>query len=498
VPTRRLEVAALFALVVAFSYLVQPGGDNQKAHYAFVAALADGKPYVDEYVREPGLRTIDVTEVDGHLYATKAPGLAFASLPVYLVLERAGLVEDASPVTIVWALHLWSVVLPAIVLVLLVRRVAERLEPGTGLPAALILGVATLVLPFATVFFSHLLAATLGFAAFALLCFERREGQRLSLVTFAGLLAGLAITVEYPLGLVAVAVGIYALRHGDRLRRAAAYAAGALAGVAPMLAFNYWAFGSPTRLAYEGWKSDDAAAAEPFGGQFESFLPDPHVALALLLAPAGLGSLACAVVGAVLLYRRGVRAESLLVLGITAAYFVYNTVLLNPFGGASPGPRYLIPTLPFLAVALGPALRRIPGAALGLAVATGTFLAAATITSPLAAFDSQVVHRLRTGGYVRSVLDFVGIGGGAADLPFLLAVAFVAAVGVTALRPSLRRPDAPAFVVALVGWAVIGSQSRRVLEDNSYATDAVLLAAAAALIVSIVWVYRRGEPGLAP
>ena len=53
-----------------------------------------------------------------------------------------------------------------------------------------------------------------------------------------------------------------------------------LTGVAPMLAFNSWAFGSPTRLAYEGWESDDAAAAAPFGGQFESVLPDPHVVLA--------------------------------------------------------------------------------------------------------------------------------------------------------------------------------------------------------------------------
>ena len=358
--------------------------------------------------------------------------------------------------------------------------------------AALVLAAATLVLLFATVFFSHILAATLGFAAFVLLFFEELGRERLWGAALAGLLGGLAITVEYPLGLVAIAAGGYAVHDGDRLRRAAAYAVGGLTGVAPMLAFNSWAFGSPTRLAYEGWKSDDAAAAAPFGGQFESVLPDPHVVLALLLAPAGLGSLACAVVGAVLLFRSGVRAEPVLVLGVTAAYLVYNAVLLNPFGGASPGPRYLIPTLPFLAVTLGPAFKRIPGVVLGLAAATGVFLAAATITSPLAAFDSEVVHRLRTGGYVRSVLEFVGIGGGAGP-PVGAALATIAVVGFVTLKPFLRPRDAPGFVVAFLGWAVIGSQARRVLEDESYVTD-VVLAAAAALAASIAWIYRHAEP----
>jgi hypothetical protein len=493
VRTRSLQVAALVALAFAFSYLVQPGGDNQKAHYAFVRALADGKPYVDDYVRNPDLRTIDVTEVDGRLYATKAPGLAFAMLPVYLLLEASSFVANAEPETTVWVLHLWAVVLPAVLLILLVRRVTEELEPGLGLPAALTLGAATLVLPFSNVLFSHLLAAALGFAAFAILFLGRHGGQSLSRTAFAGLMAGLAISVEFPLGLVAIAVGIYAIRGGDRLRIALAYAGAAIAGVAPVFAFNTWAFGSPTRLAYEGWDPDDPAAAAAFGGQLETVVPDPHVVTALLVRPAGLGALACAVLGAVLLYRRA-RAESLLVLGVTAAYFAYNSVLFNPFGGASPGPRYLIPTLPFLAVGLGPAYRRIPGATLGLAVATGIFLAAATITSPLAASDSQVIHRLRTGGFVDSMLTFVGVDGGLADLPFLVALAVAGGVCFLVVRPYFRPPDHPAFWLALVGWGAIGFQSRRVLENESYASDAIFVGAALLLGIAIAAVYRRAEP----
>ena len=48
-------------------------------------------------------------------------------------------------------------------------------SPGYGTAAAVTLGLATLVMPFATLFFSHVLAAMLAFAAFALL-WREREG----------------------------------------------------------------------------------------------------------------------------------------------------------------------------------------------------------------------------------------------------------------------------------------------------------------------------------
>ena len=78
--------------------------------------------------------------------------------------------------------------------------------PGYGAAAAVLLGLGTLVLPFSTVFFAHVLSATLGMAAFSLLLRHRRGGAGTAAPAIAGVLAGLAIVVEFPLGIVAVAL----------------------------------------------------------------------------------------------------------------------------------------------------------------------------------------------------------------------------------------------------------------------------------------------------
>ena len=51
-----------------------------------------------------------------------------------------------------------------------------------------------------------------------------------------------------------------------------------------------------------------------------------------------------------------------MILAVAAVYFLYNAGYWLPFGGGTPGPRFLIPTLPFLALGLAVAWRRWPGA----------------------------------------------------------------------------------------------------------------------------------------
>lgn len=207
---------------------------------------------------------------------------------------------------------LWGVLLPALVLVGLVGWLGDHLERGFGLAAGVTLGLTTMVLPFATMFFSHILSATLAFAAFAVLWVERRSPTRLRLVLLAGLLAGFAATVEFPVAVIGAIVGLYGIARAGWARRLAAYSAGAIAGGVPALLFNWWAFGDPLTFPYSNVVGQPGANKV---GLFGITAPKFDFLVQLLFSSIGLLVLtpvvALGALGLVLLHRRGHRAEAI-------------------------------------------------------------------------------------------------------------------------------------------------------------------------------------------
>ncbi len=402
---------AICAVVLGYATVVQGGGENQFAHLALIRSLADGTPNVDRYHRE----SKDLSWYNGHYYSTKAPGLAFLAVGPYFALDETGILDGAADVLgtdsrslALWILVLICAVLPTGVLLFLLRRVSDDFEPGFGPVTAVTAGLCTLLFPFATLFFDHALAAALGFAAF---CTVRYAKDRLAWIALSGVIAGLAITAEYPLALVALAVGVYALTSSDWLRRGAAYVAGVLVGVLPLLLYDWWAFGSPFHNSYEyaiiepGVSGHDVIGAND-RGLFGVGAPQRGVALQLLFSRIGLITVTPVVLagaaGLFLLWKKGRRREAALAGFLAAAFVVYNSGYATPFGGGTPGPRFLIPMLPFLALGFATAYRAWPWETIALAVPSGVLMLGMTATDPIRAVTWKWVERVWDGTFAGS------------------------------------------------------------------------------------------------
>jgi hypothetical protein len=543
---RRRGLLAIGLLALACAFVIQSSGWAQTSYFALVRSLAHGTSNIDRYHWE----TRDESYYRGHYYSVKAPGLALLTAPLHKSLDAAGfgsISADAARTAdrhgagrwvqagfvvglygndkertlrvrktiaestlTVWALGLLGALLPAMALLLLVRWCAERIEPGMGTAVALTLGLCTLILPFATMFFGHVLAALLAFAAFAVLWKEREGSPRLALVGMAGLLAGLAVTTEYPLAIAGAIVGVYAISRGDRMKRGLAYTLGVAIGVAPLLAYNLWAFDSVFHFSYENAVSYQGDSGhDVIGLNDEGFfgigVPDPLVALKLLFAAKGLLTvspvLALGVVGTVLLFRRGRRAEALVLGAVPLAYLVYNSGYWLPFGGGSPGPRFLVPALPFLAVPLAVSYRRFPLTSLALAIPSAVLIVAATITLPLIGNDDigAWTHLIRVGVFEHT---FVSVLGGdnswPAIAPVLVAIGAAVVLGLSATPrlPAIREGPWPVAVV--LSWALAAALLSRPLSGSeASSSDAVLLIAAAAgisLFALLVTAVVRAAP----
>src|ERR1700730_19128372 len=330
---------------------------NQTSHYDLIRSLDKGGTTIDAYRENTG----DKVFYKGHWYSARAPGLALFALPFYDTLNLVGADSWArshkalrGDDQIVYLIGLWANVLPGLLLLLLLWRTAERFQPGFGVAAAIALGLGTMVLPLSTLLFSHVFAAFLGFAAFALMPRERGGPPNVALLGLAGLAMGYAVASEYPLFFVAVVLGLYLLSRRDALtpagvaRRAGAYIGGGVIGIVPLLLYNHYAFHSWTHLAY----SDVPRQKHGF---FGIGVPSVKVLATLLFDSRGLFTLSpillMGVVGTVLLYRRGRRAEALTIGAICLCYVGYNSGYYLPFGGVM-GPRFLTTMLPFLAVPL--------------------------------------------------------------------------------------------------------------------------------------------------
>jgi hypothetical protein len=506
---RALGAIAIGAIVLAYALPMQSVGCAQNAHYDAARAVASGVPYIDRWAEQ----TCDLVRSGGHYYAAKGPAMDFWTAPWYLFLHAVHAVPkdrnvglgypDAMvgvPLRAIWQIGLWAVVVPALGLLLLMRKTVERIEPGLGVAVAAILGLATLVLPFSTVLFAHVPAAALAFLSFALLF----GGGR---VAAAGAAAGLAVAVDLPLALPAVLLGLYAAARAPHVRRLVAFGAGGLVGLAPLWAFDIWAFGNPLHLAYTGTPGQGAAGGWQNSGFFGQTAPSGHILVDVLLSQRGLfvltPVLAAGLVGIVLLWRRGLRAEAVLIGALVVVELLWNSSR-HPYtfalGGWVPGPRFLIPLLPFLCFALAPALRRAPATVGALALVSMGAMAIATSAEPLLQDDDthHWIARIADGNFAATVVSLSGVGHGwIAIVPFYLLVVVAVAAAVAATRLPLTRSDLLTAAGAVVAWIVVEHAAPELLRVDRLVHESWGTLAAVLLALAAAWaVVRRRPEGL--
>jgi hypothetical protein len=194
------------------------------------------------------------------------------------------------------------------------------------------------------------------------------------------------------------------------------------------------------------------------------------------------------VVGAVLMSRRGRRAEATVIAAVAGLYFLYNAGYWQPLGGGTPGPRFLTPALPFLALGLAPAYRRFPALTLGLAIPSALTMLAAALTYPLLGDmgTGTWVSWLVDGSLEHTLLTAFGV-----TNAWLAALPVLASLGAAIAFAGLATPQIPIgrirpALYAVLAWSLLSIVGPTIAGDPvtplNHGSPALALVAAGALL----------------
>jgi hypothetical protein len=352
----------LVLLLVALGTLplVSVLGAQDTSRLALTQSIAlRGAVDIDPYWQD----SIDRAFAHGHWYSDKAPGVSLLAVPLYEAIR----VEDAihppaHPVQVwdrkwhVWAIRVLTGGVAFLALTLLVGRVAEGFVERAGAPVAVTFGLGTMAGSLGPTVFGHLQDALALFAAFIIGSRARRPRDWL----WVGLLAGVGVLFEYPAGLAAVVLVVYAALRGGR-RAALATCVGGIPAAIVLGGYDWIAFGAPWRLSYR--YTSNVFTAGQRQGFFGVNFPTGHGLWALTFDGHGLllvsPVLIAAGAGLVLFWRRS-RLEAGVAVAISLLFCLYTAGYFLPNGGTSPGPRFAAAALPFLFLGVPYALARWP------------------------------------------------------------------------------------------------------------------------------------------
>jgi hypothetical protein len=338
------RVAEWLALItfVTYAYFFAGGGWNQNATFDLTRAIVERHTFaIDAYAGNTG----DVSFSRGHVYANKAPALAWLAAIPYAPLYAFEHARGADPGNVqlltinVYLCSLVCVALPGALIPAMLFLYARRrgFDARWSAFVALAIALATQLLPYASIFMVHVPSA-------ALLLFALTTPRR----TAAGFAAALAVAMNY---LCAPALIAFAFIGPKKtwLR----YATGALLPIAALTAYQ--------RICFGGFFTTSVEVTDPrflTHGAALGVMQRPSLAVlyAITLSPyRGFFFFAPVMLIAIFGFRAWWRAERTMCIAsliVIAAFFAFNGSFNGWEGGFGIGGRYLVPLIPLLGIAL--------------------------------------------------------------------------------------------------------------------------------------------------
>jgi hypothetical protein len=333
----------LFLLTFAtYAYFFAGGGWNQNATFDLTRAIVERHTFaIDAYAGNTG----DVSFGRGHVYANKAPALAWLAAipyaPLYALEKSRGADPGNSQLLTInaYLCALVCVALPGTCIPAMLFLYARRrgFNARWSAFAALSIALATQLLPYATILMVAVPSA-------ALLLFALTTPRR----ALAGFAAALAVAMNY---LCAPALLVFAFT-GPR-KTWLRYAAGALPPLVALLAYQRICFGGFLTTSVEVTDPRFLTHGAPLGVMQR---PSLEVLYAITLSPyrgffffAPL--LAVALCGFAAWWRRE-RVACAAAIVVIAVFIVFNASFNGWDGGFGIGGRYLTPLIPLFGIAL--------------------------------------------------------------------------------------------------------------------------------------------------
>jgi hypothetical protein len=363
---------------ILYTFFIHWTGWDENSRFALTKALSQEKRVeIDSFY----IITGDRAYFNNHYYTDKAPGISFISVPIYSFLKyfydnffsdefkakhstKLDIYISEHPKAVVYFypylgfldrmamifLTIFTSSLFGALSVVLFYDTSKFFtkDEKVRIITSFIFGIATLVFPYSIRFTGNIIGMFLGLLSFRFYLNKEKNSYFLT-----GLISGLASFFDYPLLLflfIYILIGFF-----FNTKFLKYFFIGATLGVLPLLMYNYLIFGNPFSFSNAHL---DPQISEETGGIGVSLNPEFLLSLiprVLFYPERGLffyyPILIVSLVG-IFYMKSQFEIERRIIILVFVLFVLFNCSYWTWWGGSTFGPKYLLPTIPFLAIPL--------------------------------------------------------------------------------------------------------------------------------------------------